>query len=395
MGCGVEVKGEKEVHIVFNLNEGFDKDFIVQSIGRPRSSGGVERVVVHFFYTEGRKWSTRVGEEELAKLENAFKNLIIEEDGERSINILAAKMLNIFDPEFNNYSVRDKIEILWFGNYVNERIYHTPYSVDVLRNLPYRKVEIINLPTESINTDGKVRRVRKEDELIDYLCSLEGWQITELGKKEGYEKLLKNGEIPYNDITNARKVITDVKYIIRRGLELRECLDYFDDVKRAVAALKSLVTYARIQAGINTVEEFDGSEEAKKNLDDEIERVKRIFTESYIQKVIDEMCGIITPVDVELDWNFADVVGVSAKKTEKEPVFIGKSYNEVKKKMSKEKAGKKGSPKKTIKIKRLIDNKVFKFDSKGEAMEWLGWASQKFSKFIKEGIDKNKTYKLV
>ena len=107
------------------------------------------------------------------------------------------------------------------------------------------------------------------------------------------------------------------------------------------------------------------------------------------------MSGIVTPVEVELDWNFADVVGVSDEKTEKEPVFIGKSYNEVKKKMSKEKAGKKGSPKKTIKIKRLVDNKVFKFNSKGEAMEWLGWASQKFSKFIKEGIDKNKTYKLV
>lgn len=400
MGCGVEVKGEKEVHIVFNLNEGFDKDFIVQSIGRPRSSGGVERVVVHFFYTEGRKWSTRVGEEELVKLENAFKNLVTEgEEGERSINILAAKMLNIFDPEFNNYSVRDKIEILWFGNYVNERIYHTPYSVDVLRKMPYRKVEVINLDAEVINTDGRVRRVRREDELLDYLCSLEGWQITELGKKEGYEKLLKNGEIPYNDITNARKVITDVKYIIRRGLELRECLDYFDDVKRAVAALRSLVTYARIQAGINTVEEFDGSEEAKKNLDAEIEKVKRIFTEGYIQKVVDEMCGVVTPVDVELDWNFADVVGVSVGKIEKEPVFIGKSYDDVKKKMSKEKAGKKGgvkgSPKKSIKIKRMSDKKVFKFDSKSEAMKWIGWSSQKFSKFIKDRVDKDKTYELL
>lgn len=393
MGCGVEVKGLKEIHIVFNLNEGFDKDFIIQSIGRPRCSGGVERVIVHFFYGEGRKWVTSISSEDITKIEDAFKNLVIDIDGTNTLNILAAKMINIFDPEFNTYSVKDKIEMLWTGNYINERIFYNPYSIDVLRKLPYRNIEVINLPTQHIDTDGKVRRIRKEDELLDYLKSIDGNDLLEIGKGEGgYEKALNSGDIPFNDPVNARKVIQDVKYIVRAGLNLSDALGYFEEVKRAAEALRSLMTYARVQAGVNTIYEFDGSEKAKENLEKEFDKVKAIFTEQWINKMIDKFMGIADVIEVDVDDVFAEVLGVPKEKKKGIEIFNHSKYTDA---MSKKVGGKISSPKKAVKIERISDGEVFEFNSKGEAMGFLGWASQKFSEFIKNGVDKKQTFKLL
>ena len=41
MGCGVEVKNEKKVHLVFFLDEGWDFDFFAQAIGRPRDAENI------------------------------------------------------------------------------------------------------------------------------------------------------------------------------------------------------------------------------------------------------------------------------------------------------------------------------------------------------------------
>ena len=46
-------------------------DFIIQSIGRPRVSGGVKRIVVHLFYTKDRKWGVGVDKDRLLKFKEA------------------------------------------------------------------------------------------------------------------------------------------------------------------------------------------------------------------------------------------------------------------------------------------------------------------------------------
>ena len=397
MGCGVEVKGEEEVHEVFCLDEGMDIDFIIQSIGRPRVSGGVKRIVVHLFYTKDRKWSVGVDKDSLLKFKEAFKNLVIEEMDMVNVNILAAKMIGIYDPNFSKYEVKDQVEMLWMGNYINQRLYHTPYSVDLFKQLPYKKIEIINLPDKVLNSDGRVRRMREEKELMEYLLSLNSSELMNLGCEEGYDKLIESGEIPYNDKTNARKVLKDVRYIVSRGFELGDAVTYFENVRLAAKMIGSLMNYAKVKAGKMTVKEFEGSEEVMGKLEEEFDMVRRVFNESYIQKLIDRMMGVPEQLDVEVDDVFADVMELNDVEQptpeKKEEVFNGESYKEVKKM---EGIGKRiGNSKKGIRIERLSDGQVFEFDSKGDAREWLGWSTQKFSKFVKNQVDKKETYKLL
>lgn len=392
MGCGVEVKDEEEVHEVFCLDEGMDMDFIIQSIGRPRVSGGVKKVVVHLFYTVDRRWGVGVDKDSLLKFKEAFKNLVIEEMDVVNVNILAAKMIGIYDPDFNKYEVKDQVEMLWMGNYVNQRLYHTPYSVELFKQLPYKKIEIVNLPTKVLNSDGRVRRVREEMELMEYLLSLDSVSLLNLGSEGGYDKLIESGEIPYNDKTNARKVLKDVRYIVGRGFELGDAVTYFENVRLAAKMIGSLMNYARVKAGKMTIKEFEGSEEVMGRLEEEFDMVRRVFSESYIQKLIDRMMGVPEQLDIEVDDIFAGMMGLS--KSEKGiEVFNGKSYKDVKKMEGIEKRI--GNSRKGIRIERLSDGKVFEFDSKGDAREWLGWGTEKFSEFIRNQVDKKETYKLL
>lgn len=383
MGCGVEVKDEEEVHEVFCLDEGMDIDFIIQSIGRPRVSGGVKKVVVHLFYTVDRRWGVGVDKDSLLKFKEAFKNLVIEEMDVVNVNILAAKMIGIYDPDFNKYEVKDQVEMLWMGNYVNQRLYHTPYSVELFKQLPYKKIEIVNLPEKVLNSDGRVRRVREEKELMEYLLSLDSVSLLNLGSEGGYDKLIESGEIPYNDKTNARKVLKDVRYIVGRGFELGDAVTYFENVRLAAKMIGSLMNYARVKAGKMTIKEFEGSEEVMGRLEEEFDMVRRVFSESYIQKLIDRMMGVPEQLDIEVDDIFAGMMGLrKGEKSEKGvEVFNGKSYKDVKKMEGIEKRI--GNSRKGIRIERLSDGKVFEFDSKGDAREWLGCSGDQFSKFTK------------
>lgn len=405
MGCGVEVKKEREVHIVFNLNEGFDLDFIIQSIGRPRASGGVEKIILHLFYTIDRRWVATVGEEILNDIDSAFQNLIIEAEEYDIINILAAKMLNIYDPHFNQYSVKEKIKGLWVGNYVNERIYHTPYAFELFKKLPYQKIDVINLPTQIINMDGKVRRVRKEDELVDYLCSLKSFEITNMGVESGYEEILKGNTIPYNDPVNARKVIQSAKFVVKY-IELPEAIKFFGDIKKAYDTLAMLVRYAKVNAGVYGVKEFNGSTAMKAKLDLEFEKVKKVFTDDFIQTIVEDVAGWkvktedLNIFDDDVFSMLIDEYDNKYKGSHTTSKFNGDSYsscvnNKNMKDVSGRVGGKMGSPKKSIVIKRLSDGEEFSFDSKGECMEWLGWSPPKFSYFIKNQVDKKKQYVVV
>lgn len=401
MGCGVEIKKEREVHIVFNLNEGFDFDFIVQSIGRPRSSGGVERVILHLFYTEDKGWAHTVDRTTIDGLDEAFKNLVVDANDNEVINILAAKMLNIYDPHFNHYSVKDKIQCLWMGNYVNERIYCNPNTVSLFKRLPYRNIDIEILPTINIDMDGKMRRIRKETELIDYLQSLKGWEINRLGE-DGYEKLFSSGEIPYNDSVNARKVIQNAKVIVRY-MELDEAMNFFNDVRKAADTLGMLVRYAKVQAGIYSVQEFAGSEAAKEKLEMEFNQVRKIFTDEFIQLIIDDTTGWkarVADSDIYIDDVFAALLDVEMEVKPPMIKFNAATYEECIKKdentaQSRRLGGKIGTPKKKIKVRRESDGEVFEFDSKGECMKWLGWGSQRFSKFVKNQADKKSGYTII
>ena len=154
------------------------------------------------------------------------------------------------------------------------------------------------------------------------------------------------------------------------------------------------MNYAKVKAGKMTVKEFEGSEEVMGKLDEEFDMVKRVFNESYIQKLIDRMMGVPEQLDVEVDDVFAGVTGFEdAEVKKKGEVFNGESYKDVKKLKGVE--TRVGNSKKGIRIERLSDGQVLEFDSKGDAREWLGWSTKKFSEFVKNQEDKKETYKLL
>ena len=60
------------------------------------------------------------------------------------------------------------------------------------------------------------------------------------------------------------------------------------------------------------------------------------------------------------------------------------------KKMACSAAGKKSSPKKAVAIRRVSDNEVIEFDSKGECASFLGISLGLFTKWIRGGKVKSK-----
>lgn len=415
MGCGVEVKHEKEVDIVFHLNEGFDTSSIIQSIGRPRSGdGGVEKVNIHFFYTEDCKFKGYYTTEDLQNITNAFDNLTITDEAGIRLNIVAAQMIGIRDSGFDEWKAKEKIKVLKLSYFIGNNTYLSPYSLDVLKGLPYRKVEIINHPTISLDKTGKKSRIRTEERLIAYLCSLRMDDLANIVSEDGYDALLNRGDIPYEDKVNARDTISNAMYIARHGIKLKEALLFFGTLKKAVRYIRALENYVAITKGEEVAKEFAGGEETYRKLLLDIEEAKLIFTDDYVNRVKDgtNVPAVINNDDLDI-FDFESNICWYKEQLEKleqsyneQKIFRGNTFKECVKgnlrkqhggilgsNEGKRKGGQKGGLKKySIKIQKVESGEVFEFDSKTECMKFLGWSSKKFSDFVKNKRDKKNIY---
>ena len=418
MGCGVEVKHEKEVDIVFYLNEGFDTSSIIQSIGRPRSGdGGVETVNVHFFYTEDCKFKGYYTKEDLQNITNAFDNLIITEDAGIRLNIVAAQMTGIRDSSFDRWEAKDKIKLLKLSYFIGNNTYLSPYSLDVLKRLPYRKIEIKNHLTIDLDRTGKKSRIRREERLISYLCSLKMNDLANIVNVDGYEALFNSGKIPYEDKVNARETISYSMYIARNYIPLEEALLFFGTLKKAVRYIKALENYVTIKKREETAKVFDGGEDVYEKIMSDIKEAKLIFTDEYTQNMYNRFNDFLNTNDttievfemlnfeISLCWNLEQDEDIE-KHIKGMKIFRGNSFKEcvnekVRKqhggasgsKEGKSKGGKKGGLKKyPIKIQKVESGEVFEFNSKTECMKFLGWGTKKFSEFVKNKRDKKNIY---
>lgn len=424
MGCGVEVKHEKEVDVVFYLNEGFDVNSIIQSIGRPRcGDGGVEKVNVHFFYTEDCKFKGYHKKEDLQNLTNAFDNLIVEGEKCSLLNIIAAQMTGIRDVDFDNWGAKEKIKILKLSQFINNNTFFNPYSLDVLRQLPYRKIDIKDHPTIDLDLTGKKRKVRHEERLIKYLCSLKLKDLASLVNVDGYEALFSRGDIPYEDKVNARETIRYSMYIARNYIPLEEALLFFGTLKKAVRYIKALDNYVTLKNNEEAAKNFKGGEDVYKKVMSDIKEAKLIFTDEYIKSAEKRFNNLpdkyITTMDVfeilekfnfdiSLCWDL-DQYDELEKYLKEMKIFRGNSFKQcvkgnLRKKhggaigsiKGKRKGGQKGGLKKyPIKIQSVESGEIFDFESKTECMKFLGWSSKKFSEFIKNKNDKKGLYKVL
>ena len=419
MGCGVEVKHEKEVDIVFFLNEGFDNSSIVQSIGRPRSSGGVEKVNVHFFYTTDCKFKGRYKPEDVMFLKNAFDNLVVCENNGLLINVLAAHMTGIRDSSFNEWESRDDIKLLKVSQLLRNITYFSPYSLSVLKHLPYRNIEIKYEDIVEIDRKGEKSIVRSEGKLLQYLCSLSRIKVSNLVDEDGYEALLDSGTVPYDDKKNAREEIRRAMYIARRGIEVSEALYFFGTLKRAVKHLNALDIRIGLDIKHESFKRFEGDDSICGKFLREFEENELIFTDEYKKHRLELLQGKVQNIatmsdflNAEHEEIFLEFLGINKDELNpdnedvKIPVFRGTTFRNcvsvnksrsiggsVGSKEGKKKGGQKGGSKTfSVKIQKVDTGEIISFESKTECMNYLGWSSKKFSEFMKNKRDKKNTY---
>lgn len=412
LGVGVEIKNEKDIHIWFDLNEGWDKSFIEQAIGRPRDA---ERIHLHFFYTDDTDMRTGVlSDEEIEIVENAFDELIEDVDGKPTINLIAAKMTGIYDNNFNTRGSKDKVKMLKIGQIISSKDYFTINDLDLLRQLPYKNIKVKFLDSYVIQTDGKKRYDRQELTLKTHLASrTERWWIEQCNIKPSYEELLNELNTYWDDKKNARSMLQQCKFIWKSGVEIDNADGYFDNIGTGSNVLHDVRDYCEVKAGVKVIKEITGGEEHMEKILAKFKRIEIGFTKEYLDYRID--CIIhnrpIRPItifdavdpllkeflDIELEMETNKIPYPFKTKTWKEAGEICKEeLQKMDGKVGGKIGGKIGSPKKAITIVNTETNETLKFESKTECMNYLNIGTKAFSRFVKgETVKKVKVWKVV
>ena len=424
MGCGVEVKNEKRVHLVFFLDEGWDFDFFAQAIGRPRDA---ENICVHLFYSKYKNWKSKEGKwycglrrKKIEAIRNALDHLTARTlDGVQTDNVLAVMMTGMYEQNRKKDNVFEKVKRLVIGNVLTESSVHTPYSLDLFKLLPYETVKVQESDSVSLNLDNKKRRVREERELIEYLCNCSDgdWSFISDSK---YEDIFKR--VPYKDKTVARNTIRLCKYIRNKlRLNLKEVFAFFDKTSLAKKYMIALSRYCNLEAGWDAIEAFEGSNETEEELKEDIERLKTIFTKEFLEDYIYDITrpGFYKKDNTEV-WLYFDEIFKDALKSlnmwsddeeyvvyrwyetkhDYAEMFQKDSYKEsIDRKQINSINGKKGGRKKqTVSMQIVETGEVKVFESKTECAEYLksvGCSGRQFNKLLKDEGDFASMYKIL
>lgn len=408
LGVGVEIKHEQEVHIWFDLSEGWDKSFVEQAIGRPRDA---ENINLHLFYTvDSNQKAGLLSEEEIEAIENAFEALVIDIDGLPTVNIVAAKMTGIYDVNFNTYKSKDKVKILKIGQIVSNKDYFTINDIDLLRQLPYNEINVRHNDTYILNTDGKERYVRAETQLKQHLISrTNNWWMDIRRNNTTYEFLLSELDTYWDDKKNAQKMLSDCKYVWNGAIDLTDADGFFDSMNLACNVMHDVSDYCNVKAGTKVVSDFVGAEKTMEKVKTDFKRVETAFTKDYLDYRID--CILLNksarPDVIEMnndDELLTDIMGIDNitihNNTDTPYPFRTNSWkaalNELKPETNKENAKKGGAKKTAIKLINETTNEVLEFASKGDCMKHFNINSRSFSKYLKGGnVKQMKNWKIL
>lgn len=395
LGVGVEIKHEKEIHIWFDVDEGWDRDFITQSIGRPRDA---ETIHLHLFYTcDKSKTEGKLTVEEIENLEKAFKNLVDNIDDNPTVNLIAAKMTGIYDANFNTYDCRDKVEILKIGQLISSKDYFSIFDIDLLKKLPYNEITVKHYDNVKLNTDGKKKHTRNEAELETHLLSRSNrwWRERET---KTYEEILAEVNIFINDKRNAREMLKKCKHIWKSGLNLQDSVRFFESVSKAYDIIKLMERYCKVKSGELSMKYFEGADgDTIKDIETSFKLVETIFNKEYLDYRIDKIIlkQPIMAESIEFDYILNELLGLTededAKNLTESEVpypFNGGKYKdivaELRKSLKKEKMQTLSKSNcKTIKILKEDTNEVLTFSSQAELAKYLNKSKGQVSKFIK------------
>lgn len=399
MGVGVEIKGEYEVHFVFDLDEGFDYDFIVQSIGRARDA---HNIYVHLFDSSSSH-RTIVSTDSVKNLINeCFDKLILQDEDIAKINLVAAHHLQIFDAEFDKRESSDLCKILKLGVLARNYQVFSVVDADIMKNLPYEKsIMIMNSPI-NLNSNGKKCRKVEETELEEYLLSLDNNKREKLLNKldNVHEYSAAINDLPFKDKVNAGKLLNKFKFILNHpsmniGEKFNNCIKVCGSISKAYATFKNLNEMLNYECGHYIIQEMDNEickDYAQKILNN-INRVKVVFDSEYIKYCM----SIIKNEDFE--GVVIKSIEFDNEKEERIGFFEGDVYSQdfIESKKGKKSSGKIGgkiggkisSP---ICIKNEETGEIKRFDNKTECMKFLNLGSQSFSKFVKGAMIKKVQY---
>lgn len=279
LGVGVEIKKEKRVHIVFDLNEGWKWDFIVQALGRPRDA---EEIIVECFHNEEWTGHNPMFTKEKEKIKSALRCLIPDtaNNDQQPINLIAARMLGIFDNKWGSTTEIQRMEMLVLGNKVNERNVISPYDIDLFTTLPYKQIDVKRMDTEIIDTDGKKRRVREENELVYTLLDKDKSWWDSIDNRT-YDEIFDYENLPYVDRLNARKIIKCFRKLRGVGVDVNLLVPYME-VRKAVKCMMTLIQYCAGQEGEYVLKEFEGCEVALENINKDFKEIKKMFSPAFI-----------------------------------------------------------------------------------------------------------------
>lgn len=416
MSVGVEIKHGKHL-VVIDAGEGVDIAFIIQAIGRFRS-GYIKELEVLIYYRAEKQPFQYIKDDDKEVIKSAWENLFIVEEGQEVFNLVSGVILSLKD-----IRACEKKNLEMFKVLKNTHIYesynlYTPHAACLLQRLPYKKIEVYNEEIVKLTKKGVMKYSSGEDELITYLKSLSHSSLLELGEihyddNEGYDRIWRTNEVPYNDRVSARKIIVQCKDIARMGMPLKQALNYFNDnVKEAYDYTQWLKIYVKLERKEQGMKVFKGAETAHAELLKDLEKMKNVFTEDFIQWCIkDEHVGVYAEknIDAEIEQlliagarDMMEFLGVDEdtffhkEKTEYQgpgvEIFKGKNIKDARRKNSligKQLGGLKSSPKKKVTLKNTETGEVKTFDSKGEAMNYINVSTKSFSKIMKGLTVKN------
>lgn len=409
LGVGVEIKNEKDVHIWFDLNEGWDKAFIEQSIGRPRDA---ERIHLHFFYTyDSELKAGMLTDEEITTIKNAFENLVIDIDGTPTVNLVAAKIIGIYDANFDTYDDADKrrVEILKIGQIISNKDYFTVYDIELLKRLPYKEFTVITHDKLVLNTDGKERINRNEDQLKLHLCSrTDNWWNNWNKNHTTYDDILKELDVYWNDKHNANKMLEDCRKVWNGALNLSLADEYFGSMNLARVVLNDVNNYCEVKVGKKVLSDFDGGEVTKEEIEKSFKRVETSFSKEWLDYRIGrkELGKHPRPeiIEAEVDETLGELLGLDNIRIGGEDIeipypFRNNSWKETLKELkpatNKDNGKKGGAKKQTIVLIHDITKERLEFESKSECMKQFDVGRTQFSRWIKgEAIKKMNGWKL-
>lgn len=327
LGVGVEVKNETEGHIVMNLDEGFDVEFIEQCIGRYRDA---KDVYLYLFTSKNPERVMNREEEEKNKqlLMSYYVDLYDDADDLNRMNILKAMKLNVYDGFEEDKELRKAVGMLLANNIISRYDYASLISVQLmLKRLPYEKInmksKVVKLGKKDVE-DAFVVYENDEDELRMYISSMDDEQREKLMGHNTIDEMLNKKIVPYTDKVMARKILKMIKPIVMKGWSFSEWNEFFDGKLAAMVKEKEKMTkYCRYMRGdYSDLCDDEELEEMKLKLEKEFKDVEMLWSKEFLKD------ALLVKYEVLVDDIFEMLLGDEIKNVPK--YFNFNSYKEYK-----------------------------------------------------------------